>query len=324
MKPIFAFSAALAIVSLVPMHATAQTSGRAKKTWTQSRTPDGQPDLQGIWSNATTTPLERPSALSGKQVLTDEETIELQKRTAQDRNTDRRDGIGTDADVARAYNEFWWDRGNVLNRTSLILDPADGRLPPLTPEGQKTMDARAATRRARGPADSWEDRPLQERCLVYHGVPPLPTGYNNNYQIVQTPGQVSILHEMVHDVRTIPLDGRPHLPDSLRQWLGDARGHWEDRTLVVETTNFLDRPNLFRFPASGKTVRVTERFTRVDADHIDYRFTVDDPGTYKRPWTAILPMTRIEGPIYEYACHEGNVGMIGILAGARAQEKASK
>jgi hypothetical protein len=324
MKLLFVFGAAMAVVPLAPMHAAGQTAGKAPKKWTQPRTPDGQPDLQGIWSNATTTPLERPAGLTGKQVLTDEETIELQKQTSQDRNTDRRDGIGTDADVARAYNEFWWDRGNVLNRTSLILDPADGRLPPLTPEGQKTMDARAAARRARGPADSWEDRPLQERCLVYHGVPPLPTGYNNNYQIVQTPGQVAILSESVHDVRTIPLDGRPRLPDGLRQWLGVPRGHWEDNTLVVETTNFLDRPNLFRFPASGKTIRVTERFTRTDADHIDYRFTIDDPGTYTRPWTAILPMTRIDGPIYEYACHEGNIGMIGILAGARAQEKAPK
>src|SRR6266849_3490904 len=287
-----ALAVVMGVVSLAALPVAGQTSslaGKEKttptaKTWTQPRTPDGQPDLQGIWSNATTTPLERPAALAGKQVLTDEETTELEKQTAQNRNTDRRDGKGTGADVARAYNEFWWDRGKVLNRTSLIVDPADGRLPPLTPEGQKTMDARAEARRGHGPADSWEDRPLQERCLLYHGVPPLPTGYNNNYQIVQVPGQVVILHEMVHEARMIPLDGRPHLPQSIRQWMGDARGHWEDNTLVVETTNFLDRPNLFRFPASGKTVRVIEHFTRVDADHIDYRFTVDDPGTYQRSW----------------------------------------
>jgi hypothetical protein len=316
---------AIAVVSLTSMSAVGQTKAAVKsKAWTQPRTPDGQPDLQGIWSNATTTPLERPAALAGKQVLTDEETIELRKQTAQNRNTDRRGGIGTEADVAAAYNEFWWDRGNVLNRTSLIVDPADGKLPPFTPDGQKTVDARAQARRARGPADSWEDRPLQERCLLYHGVPPLPTGYNNNYQIVQVPGQVTILHEMVHEARMIPLDGRPHLPPGIRQWMGDARGHWEDYTLVVETTNFLDRLNLFRFPASGKTIRVIEHFTRVDADHIDYRFTVEDPGMYTRAWTAVLPMTRIEGPIYEYACHEGNIGMLGILAGARAQEKAPK
>jgi hypothetical protein len=203
----------------------AKTTARAK-TWAQPRTPDGQPDLQGVWSNATTTPLERPAALAGKQVLTEEETAELQKQTLENRNTDRRDGKGTDADVARAYNEFWWDRGNVLNRTSLIVDPPDGKLPPVTPAGQKIMDARAEAKLSRGPADSWEDRPLQERCLVYHGVPPLPTGYNNNYQILQSPGLVAILHEMIHEVRLIPLDGRPHLPQNVRQWMGDSRGHW--------------------------------------------------------------------------------------------------
>jgi len=322
----------MGVVSLAALPVAGQTSslaGKEKttptaKTWTQPRTPDGQPDLQGIWSNATTTPLERPAALAGKQVLTDEETAELEKQTAQNRNTDRRDEKGTDADVARAYNEFWWDRGKVLNRTSLIVDPADGRLPPLTAQGQKTMDARAEAKRGRGPADSWEDRPLQERCVLYHGVPPLPTGYNNNYQIVQVPGYVAILHEMIHDVRLIPLDGRPHLPQNIHQWMGDSRGHWEGDTLAVETTNFNAQPNLFRFPASGAAVRVQERFTRLDADHIDYRFTVDDPAMYQRPWTAILPMTKIEGPIYEYACHEGNTGMVGILAGARAQEAAKK
>jgi hypothetical protein len=319
---------AIVAVATIPIAGqTATTSSKAKmtgakKTWTQPRTPDGQPDLQGIWSNATTTPLERPSALAGKQVLTDEETAELEKQTKENRNTDHRQEIGTEADVASAYNEAWWDRGPVLNRTSLIIDPADGRLPLLTQEGKKTMEARAAARRAHGPADSWEDRSLQERCILYHGVPPLPTGYNNNYQIVQTPGYVSILHEEIHEIRMIPLDGRPHLPSSVRLWMGDSRGHWDGNTLVVETTNFMDRPNLFRFPASVN-IQVIERFTRVDADHIDYRFTINDPFTYQKSWTAILPMTKIAGPIYEYACHEGNYGIVGILAGARAQEKAA-
>jgi hypothetical protein len=291
-----------------------------KKTWTQPRTPDGQPDIQGIWSNATTTPLERPAALAGKEVLTEQETAELQKQTAQGRDTDRRDGKGTEVDVGRAYNEFWWERGKVLNRTSLISDPADGKLPPMTPEGKKMVEARDALRRSRGPADSWEDRPLQERCLLYHAVPPLPTGYNNNYQIVQSRGIVTILPEMLHDIRIIPVDGRPHLPTNIRQWLGDSRGHWEGNTLVVETTNFNDQPNLFRFPASGPTSRVMERFTRVDAEHIDYQFTFEDPATYTRPWTAVLPMTRIAGPIFEYACHEGNYGLTNILSGARAED----
>ena len=324
-----AIAAVMAIVSVATLPVAAQTAvaaakvkTTAKKTWTQPRTPDGQPDLQGIWSNATTTPLERPNGLAGKDVLNDEETAELQKETSENRNTDHRRGIGTEADVASAYNEVWWDRGPVLNRTSLIIDPSNGRLPPLTAEGQKMTEARMAARRAHGPADTWEDRPLQERCILYHGVPPLPTGYNNNYHIVQTPGYVSILHEEIHETRMIPLDGRPHLPSNVRLWMGDSRGHWDGNTLVVESTNFKDQPNLFRFPASAN-VKVIERFTRTDADHIDYRFTVEDPATYQRPWTAILPMTKIAGPIYEYACHEGNYGMVGILAGARAEEKAA-
>ena len=262
----------------------------------------------------------RPSPAS--RSFPDAETAELEKQTEETRNTDHRQGIGTEADVASAYNEVWWDRGPVLNRRSLIIDPENGRLPPLTPEGQKSMEARAAARRAHGPSDSWEDRSLQERCILYHGVPPLPTGYNNNYQIVQIPGYVAILHEEIHEVRMIPLDGRPHLPSNVRLWLGDSRGHWDGNTLVVETTNFMDRANLFRFPASAD-IKVIERFTRIDADHIDYRFTIDDPATYQKPWTAILPMTKIAGPIYEYACHEGNYGMVGILAGARAEEKAA-
>ena len=320
----------LAMLAFAALQATAQTNvaaakaktPAAKRNWIQPRTPDGQPDLQGIWSNATTTPLERPSSAGGKGNLTDEETAELQKETSANRNTDRRQGIGTDADVARAYNEVWWERGQVLNRTSLIIDPDNGRLPPLTAEGQKLMDARTATRRSHGPADSWEDRPLQERCLVYHGVPPLPTGYNNNYHIVQTPGYVSILHEEIHEVRMIPLDGRPHLPSNVRLWLGDSRGRWEGNTLVVETTNFKDRSNLFRFPASP-LIKVIERFTRTGEDHIDYRFTIEDPGMYQRPWTAILPMTKIAGPIYEYACHEGNYGMTDMLRGARVEDEAA-
>lgn len=332
----YALAVAAAVVSLTVLPAAGQvTSATArpettkakavagKTMWTQAKTPDGQPDLQGIWSNATTTPLQRPGSTTGAQVLSDEETANLEKETEADRDADRRRGIGTEADVALAYNQAWYDRGTVLTRRSLITDPENGMLPPLTPEGQKMVDARMAARRSHGPADSWEDRSLQERCMVYHAVPPLPTGYNNNYQIVQIPGYVTILSEMIHEIRVIPLDGRPHLPSNVRQWLGDSRGRWEGNTLVVETTNFVDQPNLFRFPANSNTVKVTERFKRVDADHIDYKFTINDPFTYQRPWTAILPMTKIEGPIYEYACHEGNYGMRGILSGARADDAAA-
>jgi hypothetical protein len=327
-----AFTSAIAsIVALVATPASAQTppvSPNVKapapvKSWKQGRTPDGQPDLQGIWSNATTTPLERPAAFAGKAVLTDQERAELERQTKDSRDTDRRDGSGTDVDVSRAYNDGWWERGPVLNQTSLIVDPPDGKLPASTDEGKKMVKARMQAKSAHGPADSWEDRSLQERCMVYHGVPPLPTGYNNNYRIAQTPGYVSIVHEMIHETRMIPLDGRPHLPSNVRLWLGDSRGHWDGDTLVVENTNFRDEPNLFRFPANGNSIRVIERFRRIDADHIDYRFTIDDPQTYQRPWTAVLPLNRIPGPIYEYACHEGNYGMVGILRGARVEEERS-
>ena len=220
------------------------------------------------------------------------------------------------------YNALWFDRGKVASnlRTSLIVDPPDGRLP-LTAEARKGLAARAEQRRAH-PADSWLDRTPWDRCITYHGVPPISTGYNNTYQIFQTPGYVAILVENIHDVRIIPLDGRPHLTDTLRQWNGDSRGHWESNTLVVETTNYSDKTEL-RFPASRNT-RAVERFTRVSKDLIDSQFTIDDPTLFTKPWTAVRPMPRLEAyRIYEYACHEGNYAMSGILGGERAQEKAA-
>jgi hypothetical protein len=236
-------------------------------------------------------------------------------------SADRRDG-SPEADLARAYNAFWYDRGKSVGRTSLIVEPADGRLPPLTPEGLKRQAAIAEQSRAH-PFDSWEDRPLQERCIIYHGVPPLPSGYNNTYQIFQTPGYVAILDENIHDVRGIPLDGRAHVGHNIRQWNGNSRGRWEDTTLVVETTNYSPKTT-FRFPAAGETLRTVEHFTRVAADKIDYRFTIEDPTTYTRSWTAALPMTNLpDYVIYEYACHEGNYAMAHGLSGARALEKAA-
>ena len=295
-------------------------------------------DLQGTWNNATTTPLQRPSDLVGKEFFTDEEVAERDEELGQARSLDRRDddapalgpsergGRGTVADVSRAYNEFWVERGTTIanNRTSIIVDPPDGRLPPLTPDGQKRADARAAYKRTRGPSDSWDDRRLSERCVIYRGIPPIPTLYNNNYHIVQTPGYVAILQEHIREVRLIPLDGRPHIGQRVRQWLGDSRGRWDGNTLVVETTNFNDQAIIrgFNGPPGG-SFRVVERFTRVAADMIDYEFTVDDPETWKRPWSGSLPMTQLQGDMYEYACHEGNYGMTNLLAGARAEEKAA-
>jgi hypothetical protein len=300
----------------------ARTQGAAPKkpaTWKMPRTPWGDPDLQGTWNNGTITPLERPRGAGEKELLTKEEEEEINQQSETRATPDNRPKDAA-ADVELAYDQFWWDRGKSIGRTSLIIDPKDGRLPPLTAEGQKLMDERAAARRGRGAFDSWIDRPLQERCIMYHGVPPLPTGYNNNYEVTQAPGVVAILHEEIHEVRIIPLDGRPHAGASIQQWLGDSRGHWEGDTLVVETTNF--RPDTtFRFPADPATLRVIERFRRVAADAIDYQFTVENPSFYSKPWTATLPMRPSDGLIYEYACHEGNYAIVHVLQGHRAEEK---
>ena len=299
----------------------------AAKTWTPPRTPGGQPDLEGIWSNATLTPLERPPELAGKQFLTEQEAAEYEKRVIENYDADRRPTRETEADVARAYNDSWYERGTKIvasRRTALIVDPADGRVPPLTLEGQKREDAgfcetglnNHCTERG---FNSWLDRNLWERCIT-RGLPILPAPYNNNYQIVQSPGYLAIYSEMIHEVRIIPLDGSPHIAKNIRQWLGDSRGRWEGNTLVVDTTNFTDKTN---FKGSTANLHLIERFTRADADTLLYEFTVDDPTTFTRPWTAQIPMSRSEGPIYEYACHEGNYALPHILAGARAEEKAA-
>ena len=297
----------------------AKTGGAAKK-WKVPHTPWGHPDLQGIWNNGTTTPLERPKDLENREFLSDEEWAARAKEAATRAEQRPDDPL---ADVELAYNNEWWDRGVPLKRTSLIIDPPNGKLPPLTAEGQKRVAARDAARRQHGAADSWEDRPLQERCLLYHGVPPFPTGYNNNYQIAQTPDYVAIRYEMMAETRIIPLDGRPHVSPGIRSWIGNARGHWEGDTLVVETTNYNDKAT-FRFPADNETLRVIERFTRISNDQIDYQFTVDNPTMYTKSWTAVLPMAKVNGPIYEYACHEGNYGIANVLSGYRAQEKAKE
>jgi hypothetical protein len=203
-------------------------------------------------------------------------------------------------------------------------------VPALTPEGRRRVDAAAQLLKGRGPSDSWEDRNLHERCILYHGVPPLPTGYNNNYQIAQTPTFVAIRSEMLAETRLIPLDGRPHLAPALKQWMGDPRGRWDGDTLVVESTNFnwaagglYELGSVLYLRSTSDTLRITERFTRINVDTIDYRFTVDDPTMFVRSWTGSIPMNSFEGPIYEYACHEGNYAMEGMLRGARVEEAAA-
>ncbi len=328
----------IGLVSLGPVPAAGQAStivSKAKtaavtKTSTLPRTPDGHPSLEGIWNTNTLTPLERPNQLAGKEYFTEQEATQFEKQVLENQNRDRRDK-GAEADVAAAYNDAWYDSGTKVvksRRTSLIIDPPDGKIPAFTPEAQKREDARAAERRKKGPdpADSWEDRSLGERCLT-RGAPKLPSAYNNNFQIVQTPKYVAIMQEMIHETRIIPLDGRPHVDKTIHLWLGDSVGHWDGNTLVVDTTNYSDKIifnpiNCCR--GAGANLHIIERFTRVDADTIDYQYTVDDPTTYTKPWTVAIPMSKAEGPIYEYACHEGNYGMANLLRAARAKEKAAE
>jgi hypothetical protein len=318
-----------AILIAVALLAPAPVSGQ---TWSPPRTADGQPDLEGVWDFRTITPLERPVALGTKEFFTDEEAANFQKEENRRQDRDQIDpevgGLNYPAGGVVPYNEFWYDRGDKVvgtRRTSLIIDPPNGRLPAMTPDGKKRADLRAAEQRetqlGRPQADSWEDRPLQERCIVglNAGPPMTPGAYNNNFQLFQTAEYVVILNEMVHDARIIPLDGRPH--GRIRQWKGDSRGHWEGNTLVVDTTNFKRETSL---PNSSANTHLVERFTRTDANTLLYEFTVDDPTVWTRPWTAVVPMRKSVDPIYEYACHEGNYAMTGILAGARAAEKAAE
>jgi hypothetical protein len=270
--------------------------------------------------------LERPSQWAEKEILTGEDGAEFQRQILQRANADRRDG-GATADVDRAYNEAWFDRGSVQStiRTSLIVDPQNGRMPPLTPQASAKQTALAEARRRRGPADSYEDRPLTERCLLNHGVPPLPTGYNNNYQILQARGYVAILYEMLDEVRVVRLGPESSGGDEhVRQWKGNSRGHWEGNTLVVDTGDFNDQVLIRGINVKpSDALHVVERLTRTDAQTIDYRATIDDPKTWVRPWTVAVPLKKTEELMYEYACHEGNYAMSGILSGARAQEKAA-
>jgi hypothetical protein len=320
--------AAIAVMALAVASGSAVLTAQAERSRRSApaanasrdvRTPWGHPDLQGIWTNSTITPLERPARFAGREFLTDEEARALDAEAAvrgDQRSTNQA------ADVDAAYNQFWWERGNTVGtrRTSLIVDPPDGRLPPLTPDGEQR--AAAVTSRLRGTASGPEDRNLAERCVT-RGAPKLPGGYNNNFQIVQTPTHVAIMQEMIHEVRIIPLDGRPHLPKSMGAFLGDSRGRWEGDTLVVETTNYhaLSPFNSYNFArGAGEHMRVVERFRRINADTIDHQFTVEDPTTFTRAFTVAVPMTRMDDQIFEYACHEGNYGMTGILKGARALE----
>ena len=316
---------AFAVVQPLSRGVFAQTRGAVKPA-AVLRTTDGHPDLQGIWSFATITPLERPGNVGDKAVLTDQEAEEFEKQTASRASQDVGRQRGTAADVGRAYNDFWYDRGTKVvgtRQTSIVVDPPNGRVPPLTADGQARAAARAAERRQHGPADGPEDRSLAERCLIgFNAGPPLtPGAYNNNIQIVQTHDYVVIETEMVHESRIVPLDGRPHLPATVRPWMGDSRGHWEGDTLVVETTNF-NAKNLYR--GASENLRLVERFSRGAEGMLLYEFTINDPATWTLPWTGRIPLEKVDEQVYEYACHEANYGMTGILKGTRADEQGRK
>jgi hypothetical protein len=315
-------SAAAAVVAVVML---APVPGAAQQKTAPPLTAWGAPDLQGVWDFRSLTPMERPSDLKEKEVFSGEEAEtfaqEQIKRQSRDRDTSGR---------VVPYNDFWFDEGTKVTtqRTSLIVDPPDGRMPPMTPQGEKKRAAEQEARRKVGadlpPPGGWvADMSPTTRCIVgFNSGPPMrPSAYNNNMQLIQTRDYVAIVTEMVHDARIIPLAARPHLAQGVRQWMGDSRGRWQGQTLVVETTNF--RPDRTPFGGSA-TTRLTERFTRANADTLLYEVTVEDPTTWTKPWTFRVPMAYSKEPMYEYACHEGNYGLYNILSGVGKEREAAK
>ena len=301
--------------------------------WAVPRTQDGHPDLQGVWANNNATPLERPDQWAGKEYLTDEELAEL-KQAAADVVASGLDAQFGDQLVLAAlarikdadsydttgnYNQFWMADRDFTSQTSLVIDPPDGKVPALTPEAARRSEAQRVHRQAH-PADGPEDRGLSERCVNF-GVPRLGAGYNSYVHIFQTPGNVAVLKELGHDAKLIATDGTPHAPERIRQWNGDSRGHWEGDTLVVETRNFSPESS---FRGSAGNLHTIERYTRVGPDTLSYEVTITDLTTWVRPWTVLIQLKRSEDAVFEYACHEGNYGMEGILAGHRADEQTKR
>jgi hypothetical protein len=302
----------------------------ATEGWTPPRTTDGHPDMQGYWTNATYTPLERPKELGTKEFFTEAEAAAFEKRHLQQDNSQSADDVHYD-NVIWQGEKYQKTVDNL--RTSIVYDPPDGRIPPLNEEGKKLAALNAAAARRRQAAESAQDRTLAERCIAWgnEGPPMLGSTYNANLEIVQPPNAFVIHHEIIHGVRYIPTNGQPHLPAAVHQLGGDSRGHWEGNTLVVDSTNFNDETNFRPPPASGRqdifsdhNLHVVERFTMLGPGTIQYRFTVEDPTVWTKPWSGEMILRRFGGPIYEYACHEGNYGLPDILAAARAAEKAGK
>jgi hypothetical protein len=339
-KRLFAAMLALAVVSgavVAGQSSAVNTTARGAGVYSPPRTPWGDPDLQGIWpgTEMVGVPLQRPPQFGTRNVLTDEE---FRQRVAQAKQQD--DTALEDFDVATADTRnagavgsatspppHWLERGKPSRQASLIVDPPDGRQPPLTAEAQKRNAAIQAARQGRGPADSYEDRSLYDRCITRGVIGSiLPVIYNNGNEIVQAPGYVAIRNEMIHETRIVPLDSRPPLPAAFTSYMGDSRGHWEGNTLVVTTTNLNGRTGVGG-NGGGRTsekMKLTERFTLLDANTLQYEATIDDPGTWTRPWTIAFPWKRDPNyGMFEYACHEGNYALRNILSGARADEKAA-
>ena len=339
--------AAVTVVAQGPQAAT--PAANAGSTWKVPRLPDGHPDLQGVWANNGVTPMTRPPQWKDKASLTDQEVQELKGLVAQYVSSggdavfqnfvqlalDMKEKGGyqpTSYDATTGnYNQFWMAERDWDTRTSLVTDPADGQIPPLTAEGQARRGRGGRGGRGAGPvvvgsetgprgrADGPEDRPLSERCVSY-GAPRTGAGYDSYFQIVQSPETVVVLQELIHDARIIPMNSQPHLAKTVRQLHGDSRGHWEGDSLVIETTNYTNG-----FQGSTNEIRLVEKYTRVSEDWINWELTLNDPSTWTRPWTFMIRLKRSEDQLYEYACHEGNYAMVGILAGARADEaKAAK
>ena len=303
-------------IVMAPPVASGQSS---ESVWQAPRTAEGRPDLQGVWDFRSLTPFERPESVADQDTFSEEEAAQFtQERLALlDKDRPGEDGR---IPLSGGYNDFWWDYGRQLTddlRTSLVVDPPTGRVPALTDAGQTRVTARreALGRDAHGP----EDRGAFERCILgFNAGPPMnPSAYNNNMQLFQTADHVVILNEMVHDARIIPLDGSRHLPDGVRQWRGDSRGRWEGETLVIETRNFTSRTS---FRGSGPNLHLVERFTRVADDTLLYEYTVADPESFERDWSVAVPMRKNDLPVFEYACHEGNYGMLNLMVSARAED----
>ena len=319
-------SAAVLLAGQAPA-ANANGGSAASDPWVAKRTPWGDPDLQGIWTtdDEFNVPVERPKEFGTRAMLTEEEVAQRAREAERRARDDKAERRPLREDQTGDGPEHWYEQGKTISRrTSLIIDPPDGRIPPLTPAGERRAKAQREKSSFNGPWNGPEDLDLRDRCIT-RGVPNtwFPSAYNNGFQIVQSPGYVAIFPERLHEARIIPVDGRPHVSSGVRQWIGDSRGRWEGDTLVVEVKNFSEKS---QFRGAAENLRVVERYTRVDADTVKVEFTVEDPTTWTRPWTAMLTGKRDPSywQIFEYACHEGNYGMFNILSGARAQDRAAE